>query len=77
MMTEGQRVAGAGGFGRRGDGGETLMEEVDEAEEEEGEGELGGEAGLFGCWKLTVSGESPGVGGRTGSSLREDGGGSL
>lgn len=50
MMTEGQRVGGAGGFGRRGEGGETLMEEVDEAEEEEGEGEgeLGGEAGLFG-----------------------------
>lgn len=71
-------MGGAGGFGRRGEGGETLMEEAEEAEEEEGEGEgeRGGEAGLLGWWKLTVSGERPGVGGRTGSSLREDRGGS-
>lgn len=67
-MTDGLRVGGGWGFRDRGEGGEpglTLMED-------EGPGEWGWEPGLLGWWRFTVSGERPGVGGRTGRFLWGD-----
>lgn len=58
-MTEGQSVGGGLIFGDRGEEGETPVEV-------EGPGEGGGEAGLLGRRRVTVNGDRPGVGGRTG-----------